>query len=893
MESCLAASKKIMIHAGGQSRRLPAYAPSGKVLAPVPVFRWGRGQRLDQTLLDLQIPLYERIMEISGENQHLLIASGDTLIMAPEIPFTLPDADVVCFGIWVDPHLASRHGVFLTPRDNSGMLEFMLQKPDHETIERLAVSHLYMMDIGIWVLSDRATGVLMKKCGYEGHGFRGGVPSFYDLYSTFGTALGRMPGNHDPEINALTTAIIPLTRGEFYHYGTSEELISSSEKIQNRVLDQRTIWHTRIKPHPSLFVLNAKADIRWTRDHHHLWIENSHVSDTWKLADNHVITGVPENNWHLQFAKGQCLDIIPVGESDFCIRPYGMDDIFKGRVSDPETLWMGIPLMQWFRERNIQPEDAGISGSDDIQFSSLFPVVTRGKLTSSFIQWMMGKAEADESGHWIACRRLSADQIGAGANLLRLHHQRKAFLRENLVALAGNYQRSVFYQSDLKFAAQEFAAGKLDLPPALPESEPASLRFSDYMFRSEVLHRQGADGGTEEANAFEILREAISNTVDHSAVPKLNVHSDQIVWARSPARIDLAGGWSDTPPFCLQVGGSVLNIAVELNGQPPIQVYIRLCREKKIILRSIDNGLSEEVSTFEELAAFNVVGSAFSIPRAALCLAGFHPDFCGLKYPTLEAQLKDFGGGFEISQMVAIPKGSGLGTSSILAATVLGALSDFFALHWDSQSICHRTLVLEQLLTTGGGWQDQYGGILPGIKLLESEAGTQEKMSIRWLPDTLFTQPGPRDCWLLYYTGITRVAKNILSDIVRGMFLNEGNRLRIVGEIKAHAYALADAISRSDFGLTGSMIDRSWKLNNALDSGTNTPEVQRIIDLTKDLVNGSKLAGAGGGGYMLMCARDPDAAARIQAILKENPLNARARFVKMDLSSTGFQTSRS
>jgi len=506
---------------------------------------------------------------------------------------------------------------------------------------------------------------------------------------------------------------------------------------------------------------------------------------------------------------------------------------------------------------------------------------------------MTGRAEAGDAAHWISCRRLSADQIGAGANLLRLHDQRTAFLRRNLTALAGNYKRSVFYQSDLKFAAQEFAAGKLDLPPALPESEPASLRFSDHMFRSEVIRRQGADGGHEEARAFAILRESITGTVHHHAAPRLNIYSDQIVWARSPARIDLAGGWSDTPPFCMQVGGSVLNIAVELNGQPPIQVYIRLCREKKIILRSIDNGLSEELSTYEELAGFNVVGSAFSIPRAALCLAGFHPDFCGLKYPTLEAQLSDFGGGFEISQMVAIPKGSGLGTSSILAATVLGALSDFCSLHWDNQSICHRTLILEQLLTTGGGWQDQYGGILPGIKLLESEAGTQERMSIRWLPDRLFTEPETRDCWLLYYTGITRVAKNILSDIVRGMFLNEGSRLRIVGEIKAHAYALADAISRSDFGLTGMMIARSWKLNNALDKGTNNPEVQRIIELTKDLVTGSKLAGAGGGGYMLMCARDPEAAARIQSILRENPLNARARFVKMDISQSGFQTSRS
>lgn len=43
--------KRILLHAGGQGRRVPAYAPSGKILTPIPVFRWERGQkRLPGTL---------------------------------------------------------------------------------------------------------------------------------------------------------------------------------------------------------------------------------------------------------------------------------------------------------------------------------------------------------------------------------------------------------------------------------------------------------------------------------------------------------------------------------------------------------------------------------------------------------------------------------------------------------------------------------------------------------------------------------------------------------------------------------------------------------------------------------------------------------------------------
>ena len=69
--------------------------------------------------------------------------------------------------------------------------------------------------------------------------------------------------------------------------------------------------------------------------------------------------------------------------------------------------------------------------------------------------------------------------------------------------------------------------------------------------------------------------------------------------------------------------------------------------------------------------------------------------------------------------------------------------------------------MLEQLLTTGGGWQDQYGGVLHGIKLLQTEDGFNQSPQVRWF-DYLFSEPGFKECHLLYYTGITRTAKGIL-----------------------------------------------------------------------------------------------------------------------------------
>ena len=301
----------------------------------------------------------------------------------------------------------------------------------------------------------------------------------------------------------------------------------------------------------------------------------------------------------------------------------------------------------------------------------------------------------------------------------------------------------------------------------------------------------------------------------------------------------------------------------------------------------------EVVETYEQLAYYNKVGSPFSIPKAALALAGFIPEFAANAYTSLKAQLEDFGCGIELSLLSAIPAGSGLGTSSILAATVLGALSDFCSLAWDKNEICKRTLVLEQLLTTGGGWQDQFGGVLGGVKLLQSQKGFNQQPLVRWMPDDLYTQPEYASCHLLYYTGITRTAKTILAEIVRRMFLNSNGQLRLLREMKAHTLDMYDAIQRQDFCRMGQLIGTTWHQNQMLDSGTNPDAVRQITDMVDDLCLGYKLPGAGGGGYLYMVAKDPEAAARIKQTISANVTTPNARFVDMTLSKKGLQISRS
>ena len=792
----------IVLHAGGQSKRLPSYAVSGKVLTPIPVFRWERGQRLSQTLLDLQLPLYERMMEQAPKRLTTMIVSGDVYIRAAERIGDIPDADVVCYGLWLDASIAKNHGVFVSDRRTPNVLKQMLQKPSPERLSDLLKDHFYLTDIGIWMLSDKAVRLLEQRSMASPTSLKE-----YDLYSEFGCALGTNPTIDDPELKELSVAIVPLPGGEFYHFGTSREMISSTLAIQNVVNDQRDIMHNDRKPHPSIFTQNAIVHYKFTDQNYNIWVENSFVGPRWTLTHDNVVTGVPENDWDITLEPGECIDVVPVGEKDYEVRRYRIDEA------------------------------------------------------------------------------VNSNELAERANLRRLFAQRRDFRSRNWPALAKNWQHSVFYQLDLDDAAREFREMQIPMPEPIAADAPLMTRIHDAMFRGDSN------------SAFSLLREGLlsplTSHVSPLCVPQLSVYPDQIVWSRSPVRIDLAGGWTDTPPYCLMEGGSVVNIAIELNGQPPLQTYVKPCREPHIVLRSIDLGAIEVIDTFEQLAEYNKVGSPFSIPKAALALAGFLPAFCEENYTSLRQQLEAFGSGIELTLLSAIPAGSGLGTSSILASTVLGAISDFCSLAWDKNEIGRRTLVLEQLLTTGGGWQDQFSGVLGGVKLLQTQRGFDQNPQVRWLPDSLFTQPEYAQCHLLYYTGITRTAKTILAEIVRRMFLNHGGEIRQLRAMKAHAIDMYEAIQRQDYDAYGRLVRKTWQQNQLIDSGTNPESVQRITSLVDDLCLGYKLPGAGGGGYLYMVAKDPEAAARIKQIINQTQPNPNARFVDMTLSKKGLQISRS
>lgn len=901
--------RKLMIHGSGQSRRLPAYAAEGKPMIPIPVMHGKSGQRYDQFLLDLQRNAYNRFFRQAPDQYRLMVTCGDVMIHFNSSLPIYPEVDVLIVGLMASAEEAQRHGVLVCPNDAPGTLSYFMQKPSLDSLLQLEDSLSYYLDTGVWLLSERAVLTLMKKCGWRDdlQSFIDDKVGFYDMFTRFGPSLGsyahkRHSDAVDADVQSLCCAVLPLQDGKFYHFGTSRSVYSSVAQLQNPIANQRSFDDVaddmRVKP--VIQYSEVACDLK--PDNRNIWIDNSYIGVKWKFSERNIVTGAPKNNWQLTLAPGICVDFIRLAGSKVCIRPYGFDDQFRGELGSVSTLWFERPTTDWFIARQLDIGECGLDLSVDIQESAIFPVLDIAELDQEFIEWLLASeppCNGAMSKRWLGSPRISANDVLQSADVVQNAKRRQAYLSDKLKQMSADEWREASNGLDLDKTADLVNRYKLDLPPvpAIEKSEYDLANVHESMFRSIVVGRKDQVTAKQyEQQAFAGLREIIIGGAGVNLVkPSKNILDDQIIWGRSPIRLDLAGGWSDTPPYCLEYGGSVVNVAVDLNGQPPIQIFARVSEEPVIVVRSIDLGLEDRITSYADIQELGKLGSGFGIARAALALAGLSPEFhVNGGYKSLSHQLeKEFGGGIEISMLAAIPKGSGLGTSSILSATLLGTLSELCGHYWTMDDMFIRTMALEQMLTSGGGWQDQAGGIFGGVKLIETKAGLTQNAVVRWLPDDLLSGDNVNKRLLLYYTGITRVAHDILGEIVRRIFLNSSKQHEIINDISTNAQFAADAIQRNDWNGLCESVRRSWQMNQELDSGTNPPAVQSILDVAGEDVAAAKLLGAGGGGYMLIMTHDADAGERVRRKLTENPPNDRARFVDMQVSKSGFQVTHS
>ncbi|MBM3311090.1 MAG: hypothetical protein FJY80_06250, partial [Candidatus Aminicenantes bacterium] len=413
----------------------------------------------------------------------------------------------------------------------------------------------------------------------------------------------------------------------------------------------------------------------------------------------------------------------------------------------------------------------------------------------------------------------------------------------------------------------------LDIPALLPASDPTSWAKS-----------------LQEASFELIGRTIVFGERRRTSPPRNSLRSDEIVWGRASARLDLGGGWTDTPPYSLERGGCVINAAVTLNGQPPIHAYVRVTPQLEVKIGSIDHGADIKVRRLDELLDYKDPASRFGLAKAALALSGFSPAHA--RWPagvrTLTDMLRRFGGGVELTTLAAIPSGSGLGTSSIMGAVLVAVISRMMGRVLTSDELFYKVLQLEQELTTGGGWQDQVGGVLPGVKMITAASGLVPDPLVHYVPADVLDPARNGATTLLFYTGLRRLAKNILRSVVGHYLDRDKATMDTLRRLHAYPPQMVEAMSRKDHRRFGELIDVAWNLNKRIDPDSTTSEIEALLVRIRTHIWGAKLLGAGGGGFLLIVCKSPRDAAAVRRSLTLRPPNPRARFFDYEIDERGL-----
>jgi fucokinase len=962
-----------ILHAGGDSRRLPAYGPCGKIFMPAP----GRADSaVGPTLFDHQWPIYADLPPAPGDGGQIVIASGDVFLGFSPEEICFEPQGFTGLGCAAEPDQARRHGVYCAAPD--GAVRRFLQKPSVAAqaaagaIDRLGRT---ILDVGVVHFDAAAAVRLLQACEAELDStglfrfgqhvrnavFEHGLDFYREICCGFGTEASwegyltavREAGSGLDEwllkrvfaqVAAIPSRVQVLRRCDFLHFGATDQLISSGQQLLHRQTGS-------LAARTYLTINHAQADSAEIRAKG-AWIEGCRVNADLVLEEQNVVVGADLDE-PLHLPARACLDLLPgrdrSGEPVVFVRCYHMTDRFNA-AGLADSTFCGVPLAEFLQWAEARPEDVWQPSTrtepQSLWHARLFPAVRE---PSEFRGWLWllepGRASARQWQAWREADRYSlaemsvlADREAFLARRARLHgdavvaslhglfHQDSGFSAADIALLlaepeTGGPRLAKFL--DEAYLASQRASGKDPSELFLPSrilyslatavevvagaSEPTLQELFGGVGHSlppkqaEWLASLGLEfsGGRSawdwarqaKRKAFAHLQRAIVDSGEKPDVPRNALRSDEIVWGRSPVRLDLAGGWSDTPPYSLEHGGCVTNAAVMLNGQPPIQVYARVAPEPFVRIHSIDQGTDCEIRDWDALLDYGSPIGDFSLVKAALVLAGFDPTQGRSRGQSLEAFLEQFGGGLELTTLAAVPKGSGLGTSSIMGAVVLAVIQRVLGRELSSTELFHAVLRLEQALTTGGGWQDQIGGALGGVKLITTRPGLTPDPTVRYVPADVLDPKTNQGRTLLYYTGITRLAKNILAQVVGRYLDRHRGAMATLRRIRALAPQVAEALARKDLPAFGEAIDAAWRLNKELDPDSTNPQIEAILAQIRPHLFGAKLLGAGGGGFLLLVCRSAADAEAAKRQLETQPPNPRARFFDFEVSASGLAVS--
>ena len=861
----------LVIHSGGDSKRVPQYSALGKLFSPVPhELPNGRISTLFDEFMIGMSGVPNRIRE------GMVLVSGDVLLLFNSLQIDFSGEGAAAISFKENVETGKNHGVFLNGKDGN-VAEF-LHKQTVETLQKKgAVNERGCVDIdtGAVIFSGQMLSALCGLISENGVCTDDKFDAYVNekvrlsLYGDFLYPLAtastleafykeKPEGEFCEELTAARTDVwnalrpfrmklLRLSPAKFVHFGTTREIMKlMSQDIWNY---EHLSWARQVGSSVKNDQIAAYNSIlsRKAKCGKNTYLEASYVHSAASVGENVILSYIDIHDEKIP--DHVVLHGLKQKDGRFVARIYGVDDNPKDEL-EKGCSFLGTTLEDFMAKNQIAIEELWDGESHSLWTANLYPssATIKEAVSQALNLYEMAHGNGDVDRWRKAIRKsLCSGFNEADAEALIAWDKRMQELvrMENLSKMIGNGDevcnaRRTLNDSDCLTKIQHHWL----------EQRAEKREFGEvirlYYYVGRALG--GAEGERYIDKCFARIRqEILTNTLEFLSVnTTCSICKEEHV-VKLPLRVNWGGGWSDTPPYCNERGGTVLNAAISLNGELTVEVTLRRLEEKKIVFDSRDMDRHGEFTKIEDLQNCGDPYDFFVLQKAALLACGVIP----MQGGNLEEILTRLGGGiFMSTEVTGVPKGSGLGTSSILAGACVKALFEFLNISYKEEDLYDHVLCMEQIMSTGGGWQDQIGGLSNGIKYITSSSGMHQKMKVAHLELTEEAIKELNERYALIYTGQRRLARNLLRDVVGRYIGNVPDAGEALSEIQKVAILMRFELERGNIDEFAKRLSEHWEISKKLDAGSTNTCIDQIFHAIDDLIVGKMICGAGGGGFL-------------------------------------------
>jgi D-glycero-alpha-D-manno-heptose-7-phosphate kinase len=299
---------------------------------------------------------------------------------------------------------------------------------------------------------------------------------------------------------------------------------------------------------------------------------------------------------------------------------------------------------------------------------------------------------------------------------------------------------------------------------------------------------------------------------------------------RIPVLISFGGGGTDLPSYYEQFGGAVLSASINKY----FHTILKKRNDGRIQIISSDLRVME---TWRDISRMELKQSELAIPLAAIKELG-----CNISVDL-----------FLASEIVA---GTGLGSSASVCVGVLKTLATYMDLPLSKYELAEQAYhIARNVLGKPVGKQDEYAAAFGGLNHITfHQDGSTHVEPLRLRPEIVREF---ESSLMLFFTGAAHNSWGLLETQEQNTKKRLGATVDSLHEIRALADRMRDALQQGDFLSFGSMLHEGWQAKKKISAEISTSQIDQAYEAAIAAgALGGKIAGAGGGGFLLLFCQE-------------------------------------